>query len=158
VLFHIGCSFFWRPFMAKVGFEVVLVPDLFGNRCCSECHGFGWVYSYDDAGQYSRPDCTECLGNGWLREETVIVPLEGDLTFRSKELTKDSYGRYVHAGCLGGLRFFTRRFVHHWSCTSCKRSGVLSATEWELAQAKQPPLNLLANAKGAEKLRALCST
>ncbi len=141
--------------MTLVTHETTLIPDLFGNRVCKVCGGYGWNHGYDDVFNLTRVDCAPCDGNGRFREETNVVPTEGDLVFQSPEIARDDFGRYIHLGCQGGLRFFTQCGIHHWSCTSCKNYGELTAPEWEVTQAKQPPINLFANAKGADQLLSL---
>lgn len=142
--------------MAKITHKVTLIPYLFGNRVCKKCNGYGWTHGYhDDSFNLVHVDCTPCNGFGRFREETDVVPTEGDLVFQSQEIARDNFGHYVHLGCQGGLRFFTQRGIHHWSCTSCKNYGELTAPEWEVTQAKQPPINLFANAKGADQLLSL---
>lgn len=62
--------------MSLVDWKLVLVPDLYGNRACTDCHGYGWRYSYHN-GQSTHITCETCEGWGWFSEETTIVPVEG---------------------------------------------------------------------------------
>lgn len=142
-----------------VGYEVVLVPDMFGSRCCNDCNGYGWVYGYHDDGEPGRIDCSPCEGGGWFREETNIIPAVNGHPLQSSELSHDDYGRHVHRACNGGgVRFFVQCGLSYWSCTSCARWGVLSQPEWMNLQTEGKQPNLLANARGAEFLLELRSS
>lgn len=144
--------------MPTVGFKVVLVPDLYGCHTCRECHSYGWKHGYSDDGELDRVDCDPCDGNGWFREETEIIPIEDGSPLQSQELSRDEFGRHIHTTCNGGgVRFFAQYGKHYWSCTSCKKWGVLSFPEWKTVQTRGLPLNLLANARGAEQLLLLRS-
>ena len=135
--------------------KLFLVPDSFGKKVCQTCYGYMYANRYSQPGDVDHEDvCPDCQGQGRFREETEIVPIEGDLTFRSPEIKKDSYGSFVHT-CGGGLRFYMQSLWPYWSCASCRNYGALSETEWELAQAKQPPLATLAQARGADVLKKL---
>lgn len=139
--------------MPKVSFKVVLVPDVYAGHICSECNGHGWKHGYRPDGKLDRIDCEPCEGNGWFREETEIIPIEDGSPLQSPELSRDDFGRHVHITCNGGgVRFFTQFGEHYWSCTSCKKYGVLSPPEWKTIQTRNQPFNILANARGAENL------
>jgi hypothetical protein len=141
-----------------VDYKVVLIPDLYGKSTCSDCHGYGWSHGYRDD-EFARIDCEPCEGNGSFREETEILPSEDGSVLQSEELSRDSYGRHIHLTCNGGgVRFFTQCREHYWSCASCKKWGVLSPPEWKLARDTISPLNLFANARGADLLQQLRST
>jgi hypothetical protein len=146
-------------FMPQVTFKIVLVPDLYGACPCKQCHGYGWVFGYGN-NEPDHVDCENCLGYGFFREETEVVPANDGEPLQSKDLKRDSYGRYVHSKCNGGgVRFFTQKGEHYWTCTSCKEYGSLSLPEWRIAQERGAPINLFANAKGAEQLQLLrCAT
>ena len=139
-----------------VDFKVTLVPDMFGKRTCSECHGYGWSHGYTENFESDRIDCQPCEGNGFFREGTKIVPVVNGEPFHSEELSRDQYGRYIHLGCNGGgVRFFIQCLEHYWSCTSCKEYGVLSPPTWLAFQASDRKINHFANARGVEKLLTL---
>lgn len=141
-----------------IEYKVVLVSDMFGNVPCTECSGYCWTYGYS-GDKFTHVNCTVCEGRGFFREETEHMPTHAEYTLQSPELARDQFGRHVHTECNGGgVRFFTQFGEHYWSCTSCKKWGVLSPPEWLTVQPTTKPLNSLANAKGAELLLKLRKT
>ena len=141
-----------------VTFEIILVPDMSGDRACPDCRGDGWIYEYrylDD--QVVHVECRKCKGNGHFRAETKLMPTNNGQTLHSYELSRDAFGQYVHAACNGGgVRFFERYHNFYWSCTSCRTKGLLTPYEWEAVHSHgYTGFNLLANARGAEKLLEL---
>ncbi len=137
--------------------EVVLVPDMSGNRTCPDCKGYGWKHGYsENSERLEQIECKPCDGNGKFREETMIIPASNGEPYESGALSRDRYGRYIHLGCNGGgVRFFTQCLEHYWSCTSCKEYGVLSPPAWYAFQATDRKINHLANARGAKQLLSL---
>ncbi len=142
-----------------VDYKVVLIPDMFGSRRCEDCNGYGWKHGYCDDGELARVECSPCDGNGSFREETNIIPIQDGHLLQSLELSRDDFGRHIHVTCNGGgVRFFTQCGLQYWSCTSCRKWGVLSQPEWKTLQTEGKQPNLLANARGAELLIQLRSS
>lgn len=139
--------------------NVVLVPDMFGGRRCDECKGYGWRHGYLGDGESGRIDCRPCNGGGSFREETNIIPSEDGYPLQSPELSRDDYGRHIHLTCNGGgVGFFVQCGLPYWSCTSCRKWGLLSQPEWKRLQTEGKQPNLLANARGVELLLLLHSS
>ena len=142
----------------SVTFKVIFVPDMYGDRVCTDCRGDGWIYGdhcLDD--QFAQAECRNCKGNGHFREETKLMPANGGQTLHSYDLSRDPFGRHVHVACNGrGVRFFQRLHNFYWSCTSCRTQGLLTPYEWEAAHSHgYTGFNLLANAHGANQLLEL---
>ena len=139
-----------------VDYKVVLVPDMFGRRVCTDCHGYGWKHGYDENMETVHVDCVLCEANGFFREETEVIPDTNGESYESVAISRDPFGRYMHLGCNGGgVRFFTQCLEHYWSCTSCKEYGVLSPPAWHAFQATDRKINHFVNARGAEQLLSL---
>lgn len=133
-----------------VRFNVVMVPDYRGNRVCNECHGEGLVHIHR-RGKLTRVRCKPCNGYGLFRAKTKITSTRKDFPLLLPGLSRDVYG-HIHISCGGKVRFIKQSGVFYWSCTKCRRGESLSPSEWELAQNRLPPLNPLADARGAEEI------
>lgn len=101
-----------------VGFEVRLVPDMYGRRACTTCHGYGWDFGF----HLEHEDCSACKGNGYFSEETIVVR---DGQIGSYRYAPSRHGEAICISCKGhGWNLEKYRLGHQQEdCEECEGTG-----------------------------------
>lgn len=138
-----------------VTYSIKLVPDMYGNRACTDCKGYGYHRNYAGDGKSGYISCIPCKGCGHFQEVTEVVPLSEVEQLSTPPLTRGLFGKFVHTGCGGGILFSERFGQKHWRCASCKNWGIVPEDDWLEVYTTFKPLATLSQARGAEKLAEL---